>query len=81
MPLFSGLFRDVYVPRICDVSVPRRYFNVQYIKGYMVSGEGRLASFYSRTSCFKGLLYGAAAGMACAAADVTGALVSAPKYA
>ena len=47
----------------------------------MVSGEGRLASFYSRTSCFKGLLYGAAAGMACAAADVTGALVSAPKYA
>jgi hypothetical protein len=46
----------------------------RYIKGYMQSGEGRLAPFYARTRCFRLLFYTMAAGMACSFLDSIGGI-------
>ena len=46
----------------------------RYIKGYMKSGEDRLAPFYARTRCLRMLFYTTVAGIACSALGSVGAI-------
>jgi hypothetical protein len=48
----------------------------RYIKGYMKSGEDRLAPFYARTRCLRLLFYTTVGGIACSALDSTGGIGS-----
>jgi hypothetical protein len=48
------------------------YFNKKYVEGYMQSADGRLAPFHARTAAFKVLIYGALAGVGCAAVEASG---------
>ena len=46
----------------------------RYIKGYMKSGEDRLAPFYARTRCLRLLFYTTVAGIACSALESSGGI-------
>ena len=46
----------------------------RYIKGYMQSGEDRLAPFYARTRCLRLLFYTTVAGIVCSALESTGGI-------
>ena len=48
------------------------YYNIQYVKGYIESADGRMPGFKKRTQFVRGLFYGTIGGIICAVASAFG---------